>query len=95
MSVSTNQDQLLRAIADAAARDIKGDFPHMSTMYDLYIERLRLRLWEKTRDYTIGLIDMGESFQAAYVWLNDQWEFTGLDPVEVREMITNKRSAGI
>jgi hypothetical protein len=95
MSVSTNQDQLLRAIADAAARDIKDDFPHMDVMYDLYVETMKIRLWGKTRPYTIGLIDMGEAFQAAYVWVNDQWEFTGLlDPIEIREMIINKRSAG-
>lgn len=80
-------DDQLREIAEAAAHDIKGDHPSADVNYDMYIESLNNML--------VGVIDMGENFQAVFVYHdNSEWEQTTLlgDPYDVTERILQKRS---
>lgn len=79
-------DQLLRGIADAAAKDIKLDFPQADVNYDLYVEELP--------GYGIvGVIDIGDLFKAAYAWERDHWHLLNADPVMLRDSIIRKRQA--
>lgn len=84
--IDSDMDQSLRAMADAAASDIKLEYPAMDTNYDLYIEALP--------GYgIIGVIDIGDVFQAAYAWERDHWTLLNQDPVMLRDMITKKRGS--
>jgi len=80
-------EEQLRAIADAAASDIKGDHPEADVNYDMYIERMNNLL--------IGVIDMGDQWQEVYIFFeNHGWEqsiFMG-DPHDVINLILAKRS---
>jgi len=86
-------DHALRAMADAAAADVKGDFPGSDVNYDLYVDEVNMRLWGKTRTWLIGVIDMGELFQAAFVWERDHWTLLDGNPVEMRDTIVAHRSS--
>ena len=79
-------EEQLRAIADAAASDIKGDHPEADVNYDMYIERFDNML--------IGVIDMGDMWQEVYCWFIDHWEQSihlG-DPQDTINLILAKRS---
>jgi hypothetical protein len=78
------RDQAIRALADAAADDVKLDFPAMDVNYDLYTEDL------PGYGY-IGVIDMGEVFQAAFAWDQDHWELLNHNPVTLRDAIIARR----
>lgn len=84
MSGRTHEmDQALRALADAAAADIKLDFPGIDVNYDLYCDMVDGR-W-------MGVVDMGEAFQAAFSWEADHWELSNMNPVAIRDRIVARR----
>lgn len=75
----------LHNIAIAAQNDIRGDFPEAAVEYDIYVEEIG--------PTTFGVIDMGESYQAAFEWYGGEWRDVGHDPVALRDRIIRRRSA--
>jgi hypothetical protein len=79
----------LRSKAEAIAEDIKGDFPDADVEYDLYVAKLGTTLR--------GVIDMGETFQRAYVWsyVNMGWKEDHPSGLNIRKLIKEMQDAGL
>lgn len=86
--------QALRELADDAAADIARDFPGLETGYDLWADRISVRkqVWPYVTVKLHGVIDMGDVYQAAFVWVDGEWEQINELPSDVRDAIIAERS---
>jgi len=82
----------LRVEADKVAADISGDNPSVDVSYDLWVEE-EFSFSEDQTKLTIGVIDMGDSFQAVYRWCEDRWErVDGWSTYEIINQLVEMRS---
>lgn len=78
----------LEKLANMVASDIMADHPAYDVSYNMYVEELRD---EHGARRIYGVIDMGEMYQRAFVWVGPDWEEITDDPYEMEERILRKR----